>query len=266
MIGARGKRMRPAIRLIAVWTVLAVPMTGQAVVSLADAVVTYRVHADLITLPTRESGSSSGCETRLPQTGDLVTITWTDDRARLDRPGKSVILRTDEGRLYFLFHEAKKYAWIKYPVAYRKYRSPLEDSLGAQMLGYRVESLRGPEKATVLGREGSRYAAAFVNDAGGQWRAAVVLTAELPSDTEMALALRTALHDLRFGGYGWLALLPIERRLPLLWEEALRQPDSEAVYREEATEIVQRPAPPNTYSVPPNYTKVEFDPGCMRSW
>jgi hypothetical protein len=92
-----------------------------------------------------------------------------------------------------------------------------------------------------------------------------VLTADFPGDTGLALALRNALHNLQFGGSGWLELLPLARGLPLIWEEAARQPETEFKYREETVEIEQREVPSGTYDVPEDYVKIEYDPACMRA-
>ena len=249
-------------KLISFFPLLLMTATGL----FADVVVKYRVHADLITLPSLPSGSHDCPATvNTPQTGDIVALTWSTDSARLDRPGMSAILRVDEGRLYLLFHGARKYVSLKYPVPFEQYRLPFEDSVGDDLLRYRIESLTGPKQARFLERNANRYSAIVVNDLMNQWRATFVLTTELPSEPGLALAIRAALHELRFGGNGWMRLLPIENRLPLVWEEAERQPETEAVYREEATEIEQHPLPADAYAIPEGYVQIDYDPQCMRS-
>jgi hypothetical protein len=232
----------------------------------ADVVVKYRVQADLVTPPFLRSGSHD-CPVTVeePRTGDIVVITWSTDTARLDRPGMSAVLRVGEERLDLLFHGARKYVSLKYPVPYEKYRLHFENEVGADLLRYRIESLTGPVQAKFLERNATRYSAIVSNGLRNQWRATFVLTTELPSEPGLALAIRAALHELRFGGNGWLGLLPIEGRLPLVWEEAERQPETEALYREEATEIVQQPLPADAYAVPKGYVQIDYDPLCMRT-
>ncbi len=232
----------------------------------ADVTVKYRVQANLISPPSRDSASHA-CPVamQLPQTGDIVTLAWNTDKARLDRPDVSTILRGDRGRLYLLFHGPRKYASLEYPILHKNYRLPIEDAVGVEMLRYRIEALSGPEDVRFLGRSAKRYSAAVVNGLRNEWRAAFILTTDVPSDPSLALALRASLHELRFGGNGWLGLLPLEGRLPLVWEEAKRQPETEALYREEATAIEQRALPPETFAIPSDYIKIDYDPLCMRT-
>ena len=237
-----------------------------ATVLVADVVVKYRVYADLITAPSRLSnGHACPATVELPQTGDVVTLTWSADKARLDRPGISVVLRADEGRLYLMFHGVRKVASLQYPVPYEKYRLPFEKAMGADLTHYRIVSIAGPEQVKYLDRNATRYSAVVVNGLRNQWRASFVLTTELPSDPSRALAMRAVLHELRFGGDSWLDILPLNGRLPLQWEEAEHQPETEALYREEATEIEQRTLPPDAYAVPREYIKIDYDPNCMRT-
>ena len=175
----------------------------------ADVVIKMKVEADVISNPTRISASDP-CQVTLPfaRTGDVLTLTLGTDKVRLDRPAMSVILRLDQQRLFFIFPSEKKYAYLKFPVAYQKYRSGLQKVVDPDLFQFRLENLTGPD---------------------------------------------------------WLELLPLARGLPLIWEEAARQPETEFKYREETVEIEQREVPSGTYDVPEDYVKIEYDPGCMRA-
>ena len=232
----------------------------------ADVIIKIKVEADVISNPTRVS-TSEPCQVALPagRTGDILTLTVGADKVRLDRPSMSVVLRRDQQRLFFIFPGDKKYASLRYPIDFRKYRSGLQKVVDPDLFQFRLEKITGPEKTSALGRPAVKYSATMANDLRSQWRATFVLTPDFPGDPGLVLALRMALHNLQFGGSGWLELLPLAGELPLLWEEAERQPESEFKYREEAVEIEQRDVPSGTYDVPEGYDKVDYDPICMRA-
>ncbi|HEV8702820.1 MAG TPA: hypothetical protein VGV60_16230 [Candidatus Polarisedimenticolia bacterium] len=230
----------------------------------ADVIMKMKVEADVISFPAKGS-SSNPCQVPLPtfRTGDNLVLTLGTDRVRLDGPAVSVILRLDQRRLSFVFPGDKKYAYLKLPIAYQKYRSGFQKMAGPDLLQFRLETLTGPESTSGLGRPAVKYSATLANGMRSRWRATFVLTKDFPADPGPAVALRMALHNLRFSGGGWLDLLPLAGGLPLLWEEAERQPETEFKYREETVEIEQRDVAPGTYDVPASYTRLDYDRDCM---
>lgn len=232
----------------------------------AEAIIKIKVEADVISNPTRVSPSDP-CQVALPaaRTGDVLTLTLGLDKVRLDRPAMSVILRLDQQRLFFIFTGDRKYASLKYPIDFQKYRSGMQKVVDPDLFQFRLEKISGPEKTSALGRPAVKYSATVANELRSQWRATFVLTTDFPGDAGPVLALRMTLHNLQFGGSGWLGLLPLAGGLPLIWEEAERQPESEFKYREETVEIEQRDVPSGTYDVPEDYVKIDYDPVCMRA-
>jgi len=232
----------------------------------ADVIIKMKVEADVIADPER-GPQSEPCRVSIPsaRTGDILILTLGADRVRLDRPAMSIILRLDQQRLSFVFPGEKKYASLKYPIAYQKYQSAMWLGLDPGLVEFRLETLTGPEKTSALGRAAVKYSATMANDLRTRWRATFVLTTDFPGDPGPVLALRNAIHNLQFGGSGWRGLLPLAGGLPLIWEEALRQPETEFKYREETVEIEQREVSSGTYDVPEGFVKIEYDPACIQA-
>jgi hypothetical protein len=77
----KGAKMVRLPRVIAFLLLVWIPATA----GFADVVVKYRVHADSITPPSR-GAETCAAQAKRPKTGDIVTLTWSSDRARVDRP------------------------------------------------------------------------------------------------------------------------------------------------------------------------------------
>lgn len=230
----------------------------------ADVIIKMKVEADVVSLPSKGSSSHS-CKGPLPnlRTGDALVLTLGTDRVRLDQPSVSVLLRLDQQRLSFVFPGEKKYAFLNLPIAYGKYRSGLAKMFGPDLLQFHIESLTGPESTSALGRPAAKYSATMANGMHQGWRATFVFMKDSPVDAAPAVALRKVLHNLRFHGDGWMDLLPAAGGLPLVWEEAERQPETEFKFREETVEIEQHDVAPGVYEVPESYVRVDYDPDCM---
>lgn len=231
-----------------------------ATVATADTLISMRVGGDDVSMPTR-GGPTSGCERCIgaARPGAIVSIYVAPDRVRRDRGGQSVILLADPGRLLFICHATKEWSETPYPVEAgsrkRGERSPFGDLTRFELAG---------AATTEAGRVGEwpveTYAATVVNGLGVRLRLAISVTRDTPAADAPVLRLFRALREVAGGESAWTRFLPFERGIPVLWEEAQRQPETEFVYREEVVAIEDVDPPSGAYEVPPGYKRVQFDP------
>ncbi len=231
----------------------------------ADQVIKRRVTADLLLMPKKQGSEGKTCAVSVdhPRTSEVVTIYLGANRVRRDQPGLSVILRRDQGKIYFLYPADKMYSEFPYPVPYQRYASGWFKTLGPEMRRFRLDAQAPPETTTVGQWSVTRYSASAVNDLRTRFRILIAMSNDRLTDDTLVLDLQKVLNELRFGGEGWADLLPVKKGLPLVWEEAERQPETEVVYREEVQEMEARDVPADLYDLPGGYKKIDFDLPCI---
>ena len=103
-----------------------------------------------------------------------------------------------------------------------------------------------------------------VNGLRSQFRVVVAVAKDLSADEALLLEFRKLMNELENDGHGWSRLIPVDRGIPVLWEEDEHQPETEFRYREELTGMETRALPTDTFMPPEGYRKVKFDSACAR--
>jgi hypothetical protein len=231
----------------------------------ADTVVRLTVGGDVIALPGRSSAQAS-CKPCVepPHVGELITIYEGDSTIRRDRGGMSIILRKDRKKMYFICHDSKQFAEIPYPVQYDKYARRTPGRPYDDLLAFEATTPGKSEHRQIKQWPVEAFTVTVANGMRNQFRVVVGVAAGALEDDTLILELRKVLNEMEHSGHGWSRLLPIERGLPVLWEEDQHQPETEFVYREEVTGIQNQDVPSDMYGPPKDYGKVKFDPDCFQ--
>ncbi len=231
----------------------------------ADTVVRLTVGGDVIALPGRASTQASckPCVER-PHVGELITVYERDGAIRRDRGGMSVILRKDSKKMYFICHASKQFAEIPYPVQYDKYARRNPGQSYDDFLTFEATTPGKSARSQIKQWPVETFTVTVANGMRDQFRVVIGVAAGALADDTLMLELRKVLNEMEHSGHGWSRLLPIERGLPVLWEEDQRQPETEFVYREEVTGIENHDVSSDMYAPPGEYGKVKFDPDCFQ--
>ena len=245
------------------------PITVAAVflastLSYADQVIHATVEGDEVAPPHR-LGTDRACSACLegPHVGDAITISVGPGRARRDRGPYSIILRRDQERLYFVCHESQIYREVRYPVQYAALFGSSRWKGPGDLLTFSLSSVK--TRTTQIGQwPADSYETTVVNGLREQFRFTVAIATVAEQTDALVLELRKTLNMLEHSGHGWAESLALKPGVPLVWEEAQRQPETEFVYREKVTQIETKELPGATYDVPSSYKRVEFDPACVR--
>ena len=84
------------------------------------------------------------------------------------------------------------------------------------------------------------------------------------ADGALIMEFTKLMNEFKRKGHGWSQLLPFDQGVPVVLEEAIREPETEFLYKEEVTGIEEREVPAKTYEVPAGYKKVKFNSNCVR--
>ena|SRR5207245_2404237 len=120
------------------------------------------------------------------------------------------------------------------------------------------------EKGRVRNWQVKTFSATVVNGLRNQYRLRISVTSSGAAAGVSVLELRKLMHELGSMGAGWAHLALLQDGLPVIWEEALREPESEFVYREEVTGMEERDIPSATYDPPGDYKKLKFERMCCQ--
>ena len=231
----------------------------------ADAVVRLTVGGDVIALPGRASAQAS-CKPCVdpPHVGDLITVYEREGAIRRDRGGMSIILRKDSRKVYFICHGSKQFAEIPYPVRYEKYARRNLGRSYDDLLTFEAIAPGKSERRQIKEWPIEAFTVTVANGMRNQFRVVLGVATGAFADDTLMLELRKILNEMEHSGHGWSRLLPIERGLPLLWEEVQPQPETEFVYREEVTGIENHDVSSDMYGPPKEYGEMKFDPDCFQ--
>ena len=234
--------------------------------SRADTLVLMSVGGDTVSLPSRGASATAVCEpcVRPPHVGDVMTVYAGRDRVRRDRGDQSIILRKDLMKLYLVCQSLKQYAELRYPVDAAE--DPPKNRLsGAKDLSrYDFVAPGKTEEGTVQSWPVRTFSATVTNKLLDQYRLRVSVTRSDELAGTPVLELRKLLNEIERVGEGWGHLVSLLDGIPVIWEEAQREPESEFVYREEVTDMEEQNVPPSTYDVPSDYKKVKFHRECWQ--
>ncbi len=260
--------MSPIFRLATgrIVTLLAALICFTSLQSRADTVVLMNVGGDTVSLPSKGASADAPCEpcVRPPHVRDVITVYAGPDRVRRDRGDQSIILRKDQKKLYLVCHSSKQYAELRYPVDAGE--DPPRNRLpGAKNLSrYDFVAPGKTEEGMVQSWPVQTFSATVTNVLRDQYRLRVSVTRSGGAAGKPVLELRKLLNEIERVGEGWGHLVSLPDGIPVIWEEAQREPESEFVYREEVTDIEEQTVPPATYDVPSDYKKVKFHRECWQ--
>jgi len=229
----------------------------------ADTMLRVVVGGDSIALPKKVSGQNQ-CEPCIepPHPGDVITVQASTDRVRRDRGAMSWILRKDLKKVYLICHGTKEFSELSYPVNYKKYEHDGPHWSIDDLLQFELSTPGTTERIQIATWPVDKFSAIVVNGLRSQFRVVVAVTTETAGNDSLVLELRKLLNELEHSGQGWSRFVPFTQGVPVLWEEAEHQPETEFVYREEAKEIGTREVPKDSYEVPSGYRRVKYDPLC----
>lgn len=231
----------------------------------ADTVIHARVGGDEVSMPSRSASSEKSCRpcVDFPHVGEIITIYAGPDRARRDRGGQSFILRRDQRKLYLLCQGSKEYAELAYPLDSKKGvpGTRLRSADDLDRFDFVVPGRM--EEGAVQDWKVQTFTAKVADGlTRSEYRLRVSVTGSGAVARTPVLELRKLINELGFLAHGWAHLIPMQDGVPVIWEEALREPESEFVYREEVTGMEERDVPSATYDPPSEYKKVKFDRLC----
>jgi len=224
------------------------------------------VGGDTISLPGRGAAAEAQCEpcVRPPRVGDVMTVYTGADRVRRDRGDQSIILRKDQQRFYLVCHSSKQYAELRYPVDAvqdpPKNRLPVAKDISR----YDFVAPAKTEEGKIQSWPVQTFSATVTNVLRDQQRLRVSVTRSGGAAGTPVLELRKLLNEIEHVGEGWGHLVSLPDGIPVIWEEAQRQPEGEFVYREEVTDMEERTVPSTTYDAPSDYKKVKFHRECWQ--
>ncbi len=237
-------------------TSLACVLTWSSVAARADVVVNVTIEGDEVVMAGRVDGGDEECGTAIaePKPGERVVYRITADRVRRDRGPVSVILHKDDSQVLILLHPAKRYMVRGYPIAASKTRGTEAEF---EKLGrFRLLGQASSQPAAVLEQKATEVSATLVNDLGRQMRFRGVF---VPGDGPAAwgvLEMQRLVHP-----SPWPNLLPLEG-MPWVWEEGVKQPATEFVYREVVLGVEEGPLAEDVFAVPEGYKKIGFTTRC----
>lgn len=242
-------------------TILVLSIAGISSSALGDLMVKREVTADQVPIPRMSIEKAEPCSDpiKYASTGDIVTLYAAEDRLRREQGDLVIILRRDSKTLYLVYPSRQEYSEIKFPLTAKK----STDMIGPDQKRYELQSSEGPEIVSVKDWIGKKYSATLVNKLRFNYRVSYVLTDAHFEHGPIFMTLQKAIHQLRFGRYSWIGLLPQLEGLPLVWEEAFLVRSGEILYREEAVSIEEVEPMPGRYEVDPLFQKVNFNPACF---
>ncbi|OLE67385.1 MAG: hypothetical protein AUG09_02700 [Acidobacteria bacterium 13_1_20CM_2_68_7] len=232
----------------------------------ADTVVRVVVGGDTVSLPGRSAAGDAPCEPCVgaPRVGETITIYTGPDRVRRDRGEQSFILRKDQKKLYLVCHKSKQYAELRYPVDTREDAPKNRPRTMEELSRYDFVSPGKTEEGKVQDWQVRTFSATVTNVLRNQYRLRISVTSSGAAAGASVLELTKIMSELESMGAGWAHLVPLQEGIPVIWEEALREPEGEFVYREEVTDMEERDISPATYDAPGNYKKVKFHRMCWQ--
>ncbi|MEE9229523.1 MAG: hypothetical protein V3U86_02350 [Acidobacteriota bacterium] len=242
-------------------TILVLSIAGLSSSALADLMVKREVTADQIPIPGMSIEKTEPCAEPIKHasTGDIVTLYAAEDRLRREQGDLVIILRRDSKTLYLVHPPRQEYSEIKFPLTAKK----STDMVGSDRKMYELQSSEGPEIFSVQDWIGRKYSATLVNKLQFNYRVSYVLTDVYFEHGPIFMTLQKAIHQLRFGRYSWIGLLPQLEGLPLVWEEAFLLRSGEVLYREEAVSLEEVEPMAGRYEVDPLFQKVDYNPACF---
>ena len=167
-------------------------------------------------------------------------------------------------KLYLVCQSLKQYAELRYPVdaAQDPPKNRLSDA--KDLSRYDFVAPGKTEDGTVRSWPVQTFSATVTNKLRDQYRLRVSVTRSDEVAGTPVLELRKLLNEIERVGEGWGHLVSLLEGIPVIWEEAQRQPESEFVYREEVTDMEEQNVPPSTYDVPSDCKKVKFQRECWQ--
>jgi len=243
-----------------------------SIVSMNELVVAHMrlemtVAGDDIVMPVRQ-GAKGECEPcqEPPRPGDPFTILTGPGGARRDRNAVSVIIRADRKnrkKAFILCHRNRQYSDVTHFLKAAGGRSRERSRVDDDLLQFKLIAPAAMERGR-FGEEPTETIRTTVRNAlRAEYRVTVTVTAKANPDDAGALELAKLFNALSKPGGGWAELIPFEHGLPVLWEEAQKQPQTEFIYREELVSHRTEKADQGNFEVPKGYTKVPYDQRCM---
>jgi len=244
-----------------IFTILVVSIAGISSAVHGDLMIRREVTAHQVPIPgmSREKAEPCSNPIKYASTGDIVTLYAAEDRLRREQGDLVIILRRDSKTLYLVYPLRQEYNEIKFPLRTKK----STDMIDSDWKKYELQDSEGPEIVSIGEWIGKKYSATLVNKLRFDYRVSYVLSDAHFEHSAIFLTLRKAIHQLRFGRYGWIGLLPQLEGLPLVWEEEFLLRSGQVRYREEAVAIEEVEPMAGRYEVDPLFQKVDFNPACF---
>ncbi len=161
-----------------------------------------------------------------------------------------------------VYHESKRFTEFSLPLNYNRLFPGGPGKNYDDLKRFNVLARIDPVPVSVNGSPASELGFTVANGLRMQYRVKVVLSAAHAGDAPLLLELYRLLNNLTDRGFGWVEALSLPDGMPMIWEESLRQPESEFVYRERVQSIEERALPAATWEVPAGYEKAGFQDLC----
>ncbi len=176
----------------------------------------------------------------------------------------SIILRKDIKKVLFVCQTSREYAELSYPVKTKELEPELPISIEDEFRQYRLSGPAASGRSQYRQWQVETFDANVVNGFRHQYRLHIAVADLGGASGPIIMEFTRLLNHLQHAGHGWSQLVPFDHGVPVVLEEAERQPETEFLYREEVTEVEEGEAPAGGYEVPSGYRKVRFDPDCFR--
>jgi hypothetical protein len=229
----------------------------------ADTIIKIDVGGDLIAMPEKGTQTCQPCVAPA-RPGDSVTLFASEDRLRRDRGPMSIILRKDAKKVFFLCQTTKQYAELDYPVKAKQLEHKMPIPIEDEFRQFRITGSSASGKSQFKQWQVGTFDATVANGFRDQFRLHLAVADIGGASGTIIMEFTKLLNDLQHEGHGWSQLLPFEHGVPVVLEEAQRQPGTEFLYKEEVSEVTEKETQAETYELPSGYKKVRFDTDCIR--